>query len=79
MDASPNTTHQQEEATKGENKKQYKSIEYNSTKKSSNKTTKQKEKLEDMKNIIKRDDGRYMIRKVIVSITSIICCFCMSY
>lgn len=65
MDASPNTTPQQEEATKGENKKQYKSIEYNSTKKSSNKTTKQKEKLEDMKNITKRDDGRYMIRKVV--------------
>lgn len=65
MDASPNTNPQQEEATNGENKKQYKSIEYNSTKKSSNKTTKQKEKLEDMKNITKRDDGRYMIRKVI--------------
>lgn len=65
MDASPNTTPQQEEATNSENKKQYKNIEYNSTKKSSNKTTKQKEKLEDMKNITKRDDGRYMIRKVI--------------
>lgn len=40
-------------------------IENNRVKKSSNKSKKQKEKLEDMKNITKRDDGRYMIRKVV--------------
>lgn len=55
-DAQPNSQQKQE---------QHFLIENNRIKKSSNKSKKQKEKLEDMKNITKRDDGRYMIRKVV--------------
>lgn len=55
-DAQPNSQQKQE---------QHFLIENNIIKKSSNKSKKQKEKLEDMKNITKRDDGRYMIRKVV--------------
>lgn len=54
-----------EEIKVEEQREQFKVIEFKSVKKTSNKSKKQKEKLEDMKNITKRDDGRYMIRKVI--------------
>lgn len=57
-DSQPNPQPQQEQS-------QFKVIEYKDTKKSSNKSKKQKEEFDDMKNITKRTDGRWMGRKQI--------------